>query len=77
MIVFTPSRLALPLCKYSKILAWSITPVNLQKAVAQGFLVYPKYPYCMLASMREALPVEEEKGAIRVHQKALWKGLAP
>ena len=37
----------------------------------QGFLVYPKYAYCTLASMCEASPVEEEKDAIRENQKVL------
>lgn len=32
-----PSRLALPLCKYSKILAWYVTHVNLEKAVATTY----------------------------------------
>jgi hypothetical protein len=40
-------------------------------APAQGFLVYPKYSYCVLASMDEASPLEDEKHAIRVNQKAL------
>ena len=39
--------------------------------LTQGFLVYPKYPYCMLTSMSEASPVEDEKDATRVNQKAL------
>jgi hypothetical protein len=37
----------------------------------QGFLVYPKYPYCMLDFLHEASPMEDEKDAIRVNQKAL------
>lgn len=38
----------------------------------QGFLVYPKYPYCILIYLREAAPMKVEKDAIRVHQKALF-----
>ena len=45
--------------------------------ISQGFLVYPKYPYCMLASMREASPLEDEKDAIRVNQKALFHQFPP
>ena len=37
----------------------------------QGFLVYPKCPYCMSVYLREASPLKDEKDAIRVHQKAL------
>ena len=48
--------------------------------VSPGLLVYSKYLSCMLVSMREALSVEDEKEAIRVHHKALSEGsmgLAP
>ncbi len=37
----------------------------------QGFLVYPKYPYCTLTFLHEISTVEEGKDAIRVNQKAL------
>jgi hypothetical protein len=38
---------------------------------SQGFLVYPKDSYYLLTFMHEVSTVEEEKAAIRVHQKAL------
>ncbi len=37
----------------------------------QGFLVYPKYPYCMLVFLHDISPLKEGKDAIRVNQKAL------
>jgi hypothetical protein len=39
--------------------------------INQGLCVYPKYPYCMLAALREASAVEDEKDAIRVNAQAL------
>jgi hypothetical protein len=44
---------------------------QLSRLVEQGFSVYPKYPYCTLASMREVPTVEDEKHAFRVNRKAL------
>jgi hypothetical protein len=45
--------------------------VKLPGKFERGFLVYLKYPYYMLALMREASPAADEKDVIRVNRKAL------